>query len=501
MKKYLLLLLLLLIPINIYAANDTGGIMITGINEGDSFAAYRIAREEVNSTTNTLYYTFTEDFNDYLNNSTSYGVPDYSGLTVDEFINLLNGDINNGITNPDSELQSILSGFSAYCKDHTNLSIPFVNNGQISLYENADAGVYLVKATESTKIYSMMVGTVNLVANGTIYVRSRATISAKYTDPVINSTITDSGSTESSSLTEASYSFGDSFTNKVEIPLPSYPVNATNDTFELDLFEISYVEEIFNIDIEDSLRITDGISTIKVDDNNKTALVDNNNAPAGSITKNKETDENNVTTVSYTVRLDLSKLKGDTVEVQYDTVLKDQAKIGSSGNLITNTLRYSTDPYGDSVNTINVTNKIYTYALELKNTNYYNNNVPVNSAKYELYKDEALKEKVCDLETDSNGYALHLGLEEGTYYLKQVDPGYNDSNKKEQYRLNKDNVVAKIKIDGSTAGSQDGYYIVNIRSKIEGNLPFTGSTGVYFFTIIGLLVIIVGGVYYYKKQK
>ena len=169
--------------------------------------------------------------------------------------------------------------------------------------------------------------------------------------------------------------------------------------------------------------------------------------------------------------------------------------------MITNTLRYSTDPYGDSVNTINVTNKIYTYALELKNTNYYNNNVPVNSAKYELYKDERLTEKVCDLETDSNGYALHLGLEEGTYYLKQVDPGYNDSNKKEQYRLNKDNVVAKIKIDGSTAGSQDGYYIVNIRSKIEGNLPFTGSTGVYFFTIIGLLVIIVGGVYYYKKQK
>ena len=501
MKKFLLLLLLLLIPMNIYAVTDDGSIKITGINEGDSFAAYKIANEEVDSTTNTVYFTFTEGFNDYLTNSTSYGVPDYSTLTVNEFINLLNGDIDNGITNPNSGLQTILSGFSAYCKDNASLGLTFTNNGTVSSIQNASAGVYLIKVIESTKIYSLMVGSVNLVADGNLWVRNGSIISAKYTDPVINSTIKPTGSTDSSALTEASYSFGDSFTNKVEIPLPSYPVNATNDTFELDLFEISYVEEIFNIDIEDSLRITDGVSTIKVDDSNKTALVDNNNAPAGSITKNKETDANNVTTVSYTVRLDLSKLKGDTIEVQYDTVLKDQAKIGSSGNLITNTLRYSTDPYGDSVNTINVTNKIYTYALELKNTNYYNNNVPVNSAKYELYKDEALKEKVCDLETDSNGYALHLGLEEGTYYLKQVDPGYNDSNKKEQYRLNKDNVVAKIKIDGSTAGSQDGYYIVNIRSKIEGNLPFTGSTGVYFFTIIGLLVIIVGGVYYYKKQK
>ena len=499
MKKYFLLLLLLLIPMNIYAEGPSS-ITITGINEGDKFIAYKILESEIDSNNNTLVNTFTDNFSEYLLDSQSYGVPDYSGLTIDEFLSLLNGDVSNGVTSSNSELNKILSGYAVFCKDKTDVGYSFENNGTTSVLNFAKTGVYLIKATESTKIYSMMIGSVNRVANGSEWDIESPRISAKYTDPVINSTITPTGSTESSSLTEASYSFGDSFTNKVEIPLPSYPVNATNDTFELDLFEISYVEEIFNIDIEDSLKITDGISTIKVSANN-TTLVDNNNAIAGSITKNKETDANNVTTVSYTVRLDLSKLKGDKVDVQYDTVLKDQAKIGSEGNLITNTLRYSTDPYGDSINTINVTNKIYTYALELKNTNFYNNNVPVNSAKYELYKDEALKEKVCDLVTDNNGYALHLGLEEGTYYLKQVDPGYNDSSKKEQYRLNKDNVVAKIKIDGSTQGSKDGYYIVNIRSKIENNLPFTGSTGVYFFTIIGLLVIIVGGVYYYKKQK
>ena len=350
-----------------------------------------------------------------------------------------------------------------------------------------------------------MVGSVQYKYNGTEWILEGQTLRAKYTDPIINSTITsESEGTETSNQTEASYSFGDSFTNKVEIPLPKYPVNATNDTFELDLFEISYVEEIFNINIEDTLKITDGVTTIKVADTDDTVLVDGSNSVAGSITKNSETDANSVTTISYTVRLDLSKLSGDTVQVEYDTVLKDKAVIGSSGNSITNTLRYSTDPYGTSINTINVTNKIYTYALELINTNYFDSTIKIKGAKYELYKDEALTKKMGDLETNEEGYDVILGLEEGTYYLKQTDAGeirLKDNGKEEKYRLNKDSIVAKVKIDGSTPGSQDGYYLVNVRSKIEGNLPFTGSTGVYLFTIIGLFVIISGAVYYYKKEK
>lgn len=498
MKKFLLLFLLLLIPVNIYAAD--ANVTISSINEGDTFGSYQMVNISVNSSNNTLSYNFNDTFNNYLDNSTTYGVPNYSGLTVDEFINLLNGDIGDGVLNVNTELGKILSGYSSYVKANNIEPIPFTNNGTVST-SSLLPGIYLVKALTSTKIYSTMIASVNYEKDGTNWKTGTVNIKAKYTDPIINSTIGNKDSSESSKEKEASYSFGDSFTNKVEIPLPNYPVNATNNTFELDLFEISYVEEIFKIDIEDSLKITDGRTTIKVSDTNKNELVDEVNSKSGTITKNSSTDENNITTVSYTVRLDLSKLSGDAVNIEYDTVLKDKAVIGSNGNLITNTLRYSSDPYGTNINTVNVTNKIYTYALELKNTNFYDSSVPVQSAKYELYKDEELKNKVCDLVTDSNGYALHLGLEDGTYYLKQVDPGYNDSNKKVEYRLNKENTVAKIKIDGSTPGSKDGYYIINVRSKIDGSLPFTGSTGVYFFTIIGLAIIIVGAIYYYKKQK
>lgn len=523
-KLYILFLLLLFIPINIYAIEITvddsivlptnsefkkvtnkGTFLITSIHSGDTFRGYKMI--DLYYSGSSIDYVFSDTFSDYLNHSTTYGVSDYSGLTVSEYMALAEGEANIDLSSNSQEFYNIISGFYSYIGRNNIIGSEFTVNGN-SASANLELGTYLIKAT-STMIYSPMVG--NIVAD---YNESTSTwdivnqqIAAKYTDPGMSSTIVDNPTpegSESSEHTEASYSFGDKFSNVVDIPLPNYPTNATNDTFELDLFEITYVEENFEINIEESLKITDGTSNIKVSSNNNNVLINQNNDVAGSITKNSQTDENNTKTVSYTVRLDLSKLSGTSVKVQYDTILKENATIGSSGNTITNTLRYSTDPYGTAINTIKVTNKIYTYALELYHSNYYDHSVPISNSKFELYKDEALTKKIGELTTDEQGKSYHLGLEEGTYYLKQITAGnvrLRENGKEESYRLNKENIVAKIHVDGAVPGSKDGYYLVEVRSKLTGNLPFTGGEGVAFFTILGLFIIIVGSVYYYKKEK
>lgn len=208
----------------------------------------------------------------------------------------------------------------------------------------------------------------------------------------------------------------------------------------------------------------------------------------------------------------------DVVIVTYSATLNDKAVIAGEGNPNETHLTY-----GDNSHTEKDTTRTYTWQMDvLKYTMKDNKETPLAGAKFVLYKtvdgktlyaraDENNKitgwtENEGDatvFETPDNGQFSIIGLDAGTYYLKEIEApaGYN---------MLKDpiEVVITATVDGTTntrtatvTYNKTSTGTVKVENKTGAELPSTGGIGTTIFYVVGGLLVVAAGVLLVTRKR
>lgn len=282
-----------------------------------------------------------------------------------------------------------------------------------------------------------------------------------------------------------------------------------------------------------------GITSVKVGDQVVTAV--NAGAEADrTYTLKQETVDTNKTQITITMNNFLNSYKdmvGQKIVVTYTATVNENAVVSGVGNADGNTneahVEYSNDPSNptdvvpstpDEVETYTFKFDLHKYA-EGADTSYLEN------AEFELYRDEACKDKVelvadattggYRVKTDSdsgeatviktnNTKAVTIsGLEDGEYWLKETKApeGYNTLAEPvkititPQYNGEGDLTNVTITYGEDSANAENG--VVKIENREGGLLPETGGMGTVLFTVIGgvLLIAVIGSFVYSRKKS
>ena len=322
-----------------------------------------------------------------------------------------------------------------------------------------------------------MVGNIIPTANGNDWTINDATIVAK----VANASVTKS--VGSIGHVDGTYDIGEEFSYFLVGGVPQYPTNATNKVYTM--------KDIIGAGLDFS-----AISSFVVKDGETSLLVKRDGTVVNAA-------GNTVATITIsgknlTIAFNVDYVTSTTVTVEYKAKLNNSAVLGDRGNLNSATLTYSNDPYGTGTVTSNVTQtSVFTYGVEVLIYANGDQSKVLSGVKFEVYSDASLTKKLGEMTTDSTGRGRLPGLAEGTYYLKQVSTASG-------YTLPKDVVTVKVKLEGSTPGSVEGYYEAEVAAFEAGTLPFTGGPGTILYTVIGMITIVSAillFVLYARKKK
>ena len=193
---------------------------------------------------------------------------------------------------------------------------------------------------------------------------------------------------------------------------------------------------------------------------------------------------------------------GDRPAIIFSLKVNDGIKLGTTtnGNTITTNAYYLKDAYVDisgmtqeeaeakvlGVGTL--TNTVYTYGVKVTNKD---NSTLLNGAKFQVCLDKDCNTKVGEeFAITENGTCTFKGLNDtDTYYLKQTkaSTGYK--------------MASTITLSPTSLNKETGYYDVEVTSAKMGLLPTTGGLGTILYTTFGLLIIVVGSVFFIKYRK
>ena len=458
---------------NSYIVTDDAALMVTNAPVSDTLAAYKILDTFYNASTNVITYEFTSNFKAFLASSSTY-----KNLTVDEYYNLTSGDITSGSTRTSSTLDRLASAYASYVKTNSVIGADLTyDEGEGATGTVLPAGAYLVLPKVTNSVYAVMVGNIIPTANGNDWTINDATIVAK----VANASVTKS--VGSIGHVDGTYDIGEEFSYFLVGGVPQYPTNATNKVYTM--------KDI----IGDGLDFS-AISNFVVKDGETSLLVKSDGTVVNAA-------GNTVATITIsgknlTIAFNVDYVTSTTVTVEYKAKLNNSAVLGDTGNLNSATLTYSNDPYGTGTITSNVAQtSVFTYGVEVLIYANGDKSKVLSGVKFEVYSDASLTKKLGEMTTDSTGRGRLPGLAEGTYYLKQVSTASG-------YTLPKDAVTVKVKLEGSTPGSVDGYYEAEVAAFKAGTLPFTGGPGTILYTVIGMITIVSAillFVLYARKKK
>lgn len=246
---------------------------------------------------------------------------------------------------------------------------------------------------------------------------------------------------------------------------------------------------------------------------------------------------NSRVTVEYEAMLDPQIICND------DGTLKDIYKDKLLGKAQTNTvkLEYSNNPHGDGIGaTVDHSAYDYTYGIDVtkvgsdfdksgKNKNLkdveFTLQEVINGTPQNQYIDakglKHSKSQDATLKTNSDGQINVVGLDEGTYILKEVTPapGYNNSAsngvtftiargaiKQDGSDVTPDKQLANIKADKdvvktNSAAVSTGKLSFTIVDQKGTGLPLTGLNGVTFTWIAGGAVLCIGVAHLIRSRK
>ncbi len=248
----------------------------------------------------------------------------------------------------------------------------------------------------------------------------------------------------------------------------------------------------------------------------------------GNLKKEIKSDKDEVITVSGSSKIYVNyKAKLDPTKVSADMLGKGQKN--------TVTLTYSNNPHDNNGTGTTVDHPAYdyTYGIDVKKVGSDEAKPPLANVEFTLQEVGTGKfikrdgtttsnetEDGAILKTDSNGKIKVLGLDEGTYVLKEKTPapGYNNShgNKGITFTITRgtlsesDATVVNPAVtvtDGDNVGlvendnSTGGMVHLTVTDKKGSNLPLTGLNGVTFTWIAGGAVLCIGVAHLIRSRK
>ncbi len=455
---------------------DTATLSITGVVSGDQLMAYKILDAFYNQTTDVITYEFTDDFQEFLKQSSTY-----QKLKVDDLYSYSSGNINTGSTLSNSDIDKLARAYAGYIKSHS-VSGTQMNVSGTTASATLQAGSYLVLPTATSRIYAVMVGNLDFSASGNSWVINNEEIVAKVSDAAISKSIGEEG------YDSGSYSIGDDIPFIINGSVPQYPINATNKVYTIT----DTLSEGLDFNGVSSVIIKDGDVTLTTASDGKVTNASGEEVAVISIDGRKMTITFNVNYVDST-----------TITINYTARLNDNAGLGANGGNSNNaTLTYSNDPYGTGSSTTvpeegdgQVT--VLLYGLEIYKY-AADGNAALEGAEFTIYKDAELQQAIGVVSTNASGIAQYKGLAAGTYYVKETKAPTG-------YRLDGSIISAKIGPgEGSLENADtEGYYRLEVSNEKVGLLPVTGGIGTVIITLIGL-VIVASAVYFffiYRKKK
>ena len=458
---------------NSYIVTNDAALMVTNAPVSDTLAAYKILDTFYNASTNVITYEFTSNFKAFLASSSTY-----KNLTVDEYYNLTSGDITSGSTRTSSTLDRLASAYASYVKTNSVIGADLTYDaGEGATGTVLPAGAYLVLPKVTNSVYAVMVGNIIPTANGNDWTIDDATIVAKVANASVVKSVGSIGHVD------GTYDIGEEFSYFLVGGVPQYPTNATNKVYTM--------KDIIGAGLDFS-----AISNFVVKDGETSLLVKSDGTVVNAA-------GNTVATITIsgknlTIAFNVDYVTSTTVTVEYKAKLNNSAVLGDTGNLNSATLTYSNDPYGTGTITSNVAQtSVFTYGVEVLIYANGDKSKVLSGVKFEVYSDASLTNKLGEITTDSTGRGRLPGLAEGTYYLKQVSTASG-------YTLPKDAITIKVKLEGSTPGSVEGYYEAEVAAFEAGTLPFTGGPGTILYTVIGMITIVSAillFVLYARKKK
>ena len=455
---------------NSHYVTNQGTIIISNVDSGDTLKAYKILDAYYNATSNVISYDFTTSFKAFLQQSTTY-----SSLSVQDYMVLTSGNIENGSTRTESTLDMLASAYAGYIRQNSIDGIQMATSGTTASV-TADAGSYLILPTATSKVYAVMVGNIAISVVDGEWTLQDATIVAKVSEAGIVK--------KSDGKTNVSYEIGEDIPFEINLTVPQYPTNATNKKYVLT----DTMSAGLTFSGLDSVGVSDGDTVLTV------------NAATGVITN---TAGEQVATIvvegqKITIDFDLTYVNSTTLKVTYKARLNNNAVIGGNNNNSAQ-LEYSNDPYGTGTSTTPVTLDgpgvviIKTYSLAIIKHERNNETTLLSGATFEVYRDQNLTDLQGTVTTGDDGSVTVKGLKEGSYWLKETKSPAG-------YSLINDAIQVTI----ADADATDGVITVRVSNAKVGVLPITGGMGTIIFTVSGA-VLMIGAIWfvfvYRKKNK
>lgn len=369
---------------------------------------------------------------------------------------------------------------------------------------NLDAGYYLVKDQNNSTIDAYTAYILEVVGDVTVSPKSDTTTSEKKVKDINNSTETDYGNWQDS----ADHDIGDSIPFRLSATLPE-------NYGDYDEFAITFHDEqSAGLTFK---QITSVYYTDKSDSNNSITIADGEAGYPIVATKTSGTLEDGTCTfeVQFEDLKDITGLgAGDTIYVEYESTLNEDAVIGSAGNPNTMYLTYSNNPYSntDRGRTVDDTVIVFTYKVVVNKVD--GQDAPLPGAQFKLEKYNAATTNWDEVETITTGTGTGLntfsfeGLDDGQYKLTEtVTPaGYNTMEPIEfkveaTHDPNNGTSAALTNLSGNkltgevflTRNTEDGMEdaletdVVNEKGLV---LPTTGGIGTTLFYIGGIVLVL-----------
>ena len=237
-------------------------------------------------------------------------------------------------------------------------------------------------------------------------------------------------------------------------------------------------------------------------------------------------------TVEYKAKLDSAKIfvngKDGAIKPEFGSLVGEAQE-----NTVT--LTYSNNPHAEGTGATGTTVKHpaydYTYGIDVTKVGSETDNPPLAGVVFTLQErgdadgtfimangTKTTDSKLAELTTDASGKINVVGLDEGTYILKEVTPapGYNNSAAngvtftiKSTFDQTGKNVnldtstidAGNDVVKGGTATAEAGKLSFTIIDKKGSNLPLTGLNGVTFTWIAGGAVLCIGVAHLIRSRK
>lgn len=472
----------------IITSTDTLTVNSLG-DSGDKLAYCKIVDIKYNATKDSISYAFTSDFQTYLS-----GVSETSplrGLTIEQYQAITDAGTSSGAqVTGNKRIDEIAGAIAAGFNKCTNMTV----SGTTATAE-VPFGAYVIKPVSRddaimSKVYGVIIANINVKEENGAYIEDLAspkTFDAKASDRGAIAKTIDGG--------DDTYELGQEITYKLTATVPLYPSNAANkkiavtDTLESGLTFGSY----------GTVKVADGTKTYTIVSDE---IKDENSAKVGEVRVDGQTR----TYVFYD-----ALVVGQKIEITYTASLNGSATLGdvtgeANNNGNTAKLLVVKNPYDTSEaweESAPSTKEVYTYGLKVQKRDATDQNLGLQGAEFDLCRTKSNpcleNDRITHITMDDSDVVLNktvATLAAKTYYLVETKApaGY--------VLPSGETAITTFTV---TKGEQtkDPYsaIVTVLNTKTNFNLPFTGGRGVIIYAIIGVGIVGVASIYYYRKKK